>query len=154
LLSCRPVLGRQRLNGMLGFVTFGSFRSGPGYRERWGTFDRAGQLSVQGTGVGRGLNANRLLTPQAAQGRRIMWRTISGANPGAVRVSNRQLGFDTLGRMPRIGQKNGPSSLNPNFECRKIAVAPLDFLAVPRNDGRHVYLVNAITEAFGSAHRR
>ena len=91
-------------DGIVGFVTFGPFRSGPGYRdvvEHSIVLDR----SVQGTGVGRAL-MQTAFDAAAAQGRRIMVAAISGANPGAIGFHT-ALGFDQVGRMPRIGQKNG-----------------------------------------------
>ena len=61
--------------------------------------------SVQGTGVGRAL-MQTAFDAAAAQGRRIMVAAISGANPGAIGFHT-ALGFGQVGRMPRIGQKNG-----------------------------------------------
>tara|TARA_R100000935_G_scaffold1846_4_gene5527 strand:- start:2029 stop:2514 length:486 start_codon:yes stop_codon:yes gene_type:complete len=91
-------------DGNVGFVTFGPFRSGPGYRD---AVEHSIVLdsSVQGTGVGRGL-MQTAFDAAAAQGRRIMVAAISGANPSAVGFHT-ALGFDHVGRMPRIGQKNG-----------------------------------------------
>jgi len=90
--------------GVAGFITYGAFRSGVGYRdavEHSIVLDAA----AQGAGAGRAL-MQTACDAAIAQGRRVMVAAISGANPGAVGF-HAALGFDHVGRMPRIGQKNG-----------------------------------------------
>ena len=88
---------------VLGFVTYGSFRSGPGYAA---TVEHSIVLSAaaQGQGLGRGL-MTRAEEAAAAQGHHVMVAAISSANPGAV-IFHEKLGFAQVGRMPEVGRKH------------------------------------------------
>ena len=85
-----------------GFVTFGSFRGGPGYAA---TVEHSIVLAetAQGKGLGRGL-MTRAMDAAAAQGHHVMVAAISSANPGAVSF-HETLGFAQVGRMPEVGRK-------------------------------------------------
>ena len=87
---------------LAGFVTFGSFRGGPGYAA---TVEHSIVLSdaAQGQGLGRGL-MTRAMDGAAAQGHHVMVAAISSANPGAV-AFHEKLGFAQVGRMPEVGRK-------------------------------------------------
>ncbi|MEX3316034.1 N-acetyltransferase family protein [Sulfitobacter sp. PS-8MA] len=85
-----------------GFVTFGSFRGGPGYAA---TVEHSIVLSdsARGQGLGRGL-MTRAMGAAAAQGHHVMVAAISSANPGAV-AFHEKLGFAQVGHMPEVGRK-------------------------------------------------
>tara|TARA_R110000868_G_scaffold18172_82_gene80130 strand:- start:980 stop:1456 length:477 start_codon:yes stop_codon:yes gene_type:complete len=87
-----------------GFATFGSFRSGPGYRH---TAEHSIMLGPQarGQGVGRALMA-ALESDAAARDIRLLVAGISGGNPDAVAFHN-CLGFAHSGRIPQAGYKFG-----------------------------------------------
>ena len=89
---------------VLGFVTYGSFRGGPGYAA---TVEHSIVLSeaAQGRGLGRDL-MTQAIEAAAAQGRHTMVAAISSANPGAV-TFHEKLGFAQVGRMPEVGRKHG-----------------------------------------------
>jgi phosphinothricin acetyltransferase len=90
--------------GVQGFVTFGPFRSGPGYAA---TIEHTIILAkdLQGCGAGHELMA-RAITGAQAQNHHVMVAAISGANPGAV-AFHEKLGFEQTGRMPQVGRKGG-----------------------------------------------
>ena len=88
----------------LGFVTYGPFRSGPGYAatvEHTIILDPA----AQGQGLGRALMAHAMKTA-AADHLHVMVAAISSANPSAV-AFHTSLGFEQTGLMPEVGRKNG-----------------------------------------------
>ncbi len=87
-----------------GFATFGSFRSGPGYRH---TAEHSIMLGPQarGQGVGRALMA-ALESDAAARDIHLLVAGISSGNPDAVAFHNR-LGFAQSGRIPQAGYKSG-----------------------------------------------
>ena len=89
---------------VLGFVTYGSFRGGPGYGA---TVEHSIVLSdaAQGQGLGRGL-MTRAVEAAAGEGHHVMVAAISSANPGAV-IFHKKLGFAQVGRMPEVGRKHG-----------------------------------------------
>lgn len=89
---------------VVGFVTFGPFRSGPGYAR---TVEHSIVLSdaARGRGLGRAL-LTRGVQAAAAQGAHVMVAAVSSANPGAVRFHQR-MGFAEVGRMPEVGFKAG-----------------------------------------------
>lgn len=89
-------------DGVQGFVTFGAFRSGPGYAA---TIEHTVILAAdaQGRGIGRALMQTAM---QAAheQGHHIMIAAISSANPDAVAFHS-ALGFEQTAHMPQVGRK-------------------------------------------------
>jgi phosphinothricin acetyltransferase len=89
---------------LAGFMTFGSFRAGPGYAH---TVEHSVVVAdvVQGRGVAAALMA-RGEEAAAALGHHSMVAGISGANPRAVRFHER-LGYAHVGRMPQVGRKEG-----------------------------------------------
>ncbi|WP_170409491.1 GNAT family N-acetyltransferase [Ruegeria atlantica] len=89
---------------VLGFATYGPFRSGPGYAQ-------CCELTVQlapearGQGVGRALILS-LETAARAEGIHVLVAGISSANPAAISF-HAALGFSEVGRMPEVGCKWG-----------------------------------------------
>ena len=89
---------------VVGFVTFGPFRSGPGYAA---TVEHSVVLDgdAQGQGVGRALMA-AAENAALGMGHHVMVAGISGENPGA-QTFHARLGFQEVGRMPEVGRKAG-----------------------------------------------
>lgn len=92
------------LGGVQGFVTYGPFRSGPGYAA---TVEHTIILAktAQGSGAGRAL-MQKAIAGGRAQGHHVMVAAISGANPGAVGFHSK-LGFEQVALMPQVGRKGG-----------------------------------------------
>lgn len=89
---------------ILGFATYGPFRSGPGYAQcRELTIQLATDAREQGTGrvLMRALEA-----AARAEGTHALVAGISSANPGAVSF-HAAVGFVEVGRMPEVGFKWG-----------------------------------------------
>lgn len=87
-----------------GFVTYGAFRSGPGYAH---TAEHS--IMVEETAKGTGVAAALLLAAEAAarrQGIRALVGGISGENPRAE-AFHRKHGYTEVGRMPEVGCKHG-----------------------------------------------
>ncbi len=91
-------------DGILGFVTYAQFRSGPGYRM---SIEHSIVLKdeARGRGVGRAL-MDKAMEMAAVQGLHVMVAGVSSANPGGVAFHS-VLGFEHVGRMPQIAHKNG-----------------------------------------------
>lgn len=106
MLEARPgaFFVAEERGALSGFVTFGPFRSGPGYAA---TCEHSVIVDpkAQGRGVGHDLMAQAEAAARAL-GQHVMVAAISGANPGAVRFHHAR-GFRETGRMPQVGRKAG-----------------------------------------------
>lgn len=88
---------------LIGFVTFGPFRGGPGYAQ---TVELSIVVSpeVQGRSIGENLmaHAERAAKEDAIH---VMVAAISGANDQAFKF-HQKVGFVESGRMPEVGRKS------------------------------------------------
>ena len=87
-----------------GFITFGTFRSGPGYAA---TVEHSILVSpdYQGRGLGRALMRAGIEAARKAE-HHVMVGGISGSNSDGLSF-HAHMGFDEVGRMPQVGRKNG-----------------------------------------------
>ena len=92
----------ERAGRLLGFVTYGPFRSGPGYApSREHTIHLA--EGAQGQGVGRALMA--AIEAQARrEGVHVMVAGVSGENASGIAFHAR-LGYAEVGRMAQVARK-------------------------------------------------
>lgn len=89
---------------VLGYASFGPFRSKPGY---WPTIELTIHLGEhhRGQGIGQVL-LDALLDRARAAGRQVAVAGIDGGNTGSIRFHERN-GFRVVATMPGIGRKDG-----------------------------------------------
>lgn len=99
-----PVLVAEDDGEVIGFASFGDFRSYPGFRY---TVEHSVHLAPQARGKGIGTELVKALLPLARQlGKHVMIAAVDGANQGSIRFHQR-LGFVETARMPQVGKKFG-----------------------------------------------
>ena len=99
-----PVLVAVEGERVLGYASFGDFRSWPGYRH---TVEHSVHVAavVRGSGVGAALMA-RLIPRAAALGKHVMVAGIDASNEASIRFHER-LGFERVGLLREVGCKFG-----------------------------------------------
>ena len=99
-----PVLVAEEEGAVLGFATFGDFRSWPGYRY---TVEHSVHVRADRRGKGLGTQLIRALFPRAAAlGKHMMVAGVDAANTGSIRLHER-LGFQRAGLLREVGFKFG-----------------------------------------------
>ncbi|MEO0990605.1 MAG: N-acetyltransferase family protein [Pseudomonadota bacterium] len=131
-----PWLVAERSGDVVGYATYKPFRSGPGYAR---CMEHSIHLAVgaRGAGLGRAL-MDRLQEAALSRGVRVLVAGISGANTTALSF-HEALGFETVGRMPEVGEKHGhvfdlvlmQKSLDGAGEAVSSVVRPPDIPARP-----------------------
>jgi L-amino acid N-acyltransferase YncA len=97
-----PVLIAQDAQGVLGFSTFGDFRTWPGYRF---TVEHTVHVRADGRSRGAGSQLVRALFPRAAAlGKHMMVAGVDAANAASIRFHER-LGFTRCGTLREVGRK-------------------------------------------------
>ncbi|SLN28881.1 N-acyltransferase YncA [Roseovarius gaetbuli] len=94
----------ERGGVILGFASFGAFRSGPGYAHT-GEHTIILDAASRGRGVGRAL-MTRLEEVARSQRFHALVAGVSGENVGAI-AFHRAIGFSEVARMPEVGRKFG-----------------------------------------------
>jgi L-amino acid N-acyltransferase YncA len=97
-----PVLVAVDESGVLGFSTFGDFRTWPGYRY---TVEHTVHVRVdrRGTGVG-GKLVSALFPLASALDKHVMIAGVDAENAGSIRFHER-LGFEAVGHLRQVGWK-------------------------------------------------
>jgi phosphinothricin acetyltransferase len=97
-----PVLVATDESGVLGFSTFGDFRTWPGYRF---TVEHSVHVrsDTRGRGVGKEL-VQALFPRAAALGKHVMIAGVDAANEASIRFHER-LGFEKSGHLREVGHK-------------------------------------------------
>lgn len=99
-----PVLVATDDSGVLGFATFGDFRSWPGYRH---TVEHSVHVREDARGRGVGSELVRTLLDRAvALGKHVMVAGVDADNLGSIRLHER-LGFRRAGTLHHVGCKFG-----------------------------------------------
>jgi L-amino acid N-acyltransferase len=97
-----PVLVAVDQSGVLGFSTFGDFRSWPGYRF---TVEHSVHVRADYRGQGVGRELVKALFPRAAAlGKHVMIAGVDAANEASIRFHER-LGFEQVGHLREVGHK-------------------------------------------------
>jgi L-amino acid N-acyltransferase len=97
-----PVLVARDKSGVVGFATFGDFRSWPGYRH---TVEHTVHVRADRRGRGIGSALVRALLPRAAAlDKHVMIGAVDAANDGSIRMHER-LGFVRAGHLREVGRK-------------------------------------------------
>ena len=97
-----PVLVAVDESGVLGFSTFGDFRTWPGYR-----FTVEHSVHVRGDTRGRGIGKDlvKALFPRAAAlNKHVMIAGVDAANEASIRF-HEHLGFEKSGHLRQVGHK-------------------------------------------------
>jgi L-amino acid N-acyltransferase len=99
-----PVLVAVDGSGVLGFSTFGDFRSWPGYRF---TIEHSVHVRADCRGQGVGKELVKALFPRAeALGKHVMIAGVDAANEASIRFHER-LGFERAAHLREVGHKFG-----------------------------------------------
>ncbi|HEU5442383.1 MAG TPA: GNAT family N-acetyltransferase [Steroidobacteraceae bacterium] len=102
LASGYPVLIAADESGVIGFSTFGEFRSWPGYRY---TVEHTVHVRADRRGSGVGTKLLGALFPRAAAlGKHMMIAGVDAANTASIRFHER-LGFEQAGCLREVGHK-------------------------------------------------
>ena len=97
-----PVLVAVNESGVLGFSTFGDFRTWPGYRF---TVEHSVHVRADCRGQGVGKELVKALFPRAAAlGKHVMIAGVDGANEASIRFHER-LGFEKAAHLREVGHK-------------------------------------------------
>ena len=97
-----PVLVAVDESGVLGFSTFGDFRSWPGYRF---TVEHSVHVRADTRGRGVGKDLVKALFPRAAAvNKHVMIAGVDAANEASIRFHER-LGFQKSGHLREVGHK-------------------------------------------------
>jgi len=97
-----PVLVAVNESGVLGFSTFGDFRTWPGYRF---TVEHSVHVRADFRGQGVGKELVKALFPRAtALGKHVMIAGVDGANEASIRFHER-LGFEKAALLREVGHK-------------------------------------------------
>lgn len=99
-----PVLVAEDASGIVGFASFGDFRSWPGYRH---TIEHSVHIraDARGRGVGTEL-VTALLDRAIALGKHVMVAGVDAENVGSIHMHER-LGFRRAGTLHQVGCKLG-----------------------------------------------
>jgi L-amino acid N-acyltransferase len=115
-----PVLVAADASGVVGFSTFGDFRTWPGYRY---TVEHTVHVRSDRRGTGVGQQLVRALFPRAsALGKHMMIAGVDAANAGSIRFHER-LGFRSAGHLKEVGWKFG-RWLDLVFLQRELEITP------------------------------
>lgn len=97
-----PVLVAADDSGVIGFSTFGDFRTWPGYRF---TVEHSVHVRADRRGHGVGKDLVQALFPRAAAlGKHVMIAGVDAANDASIRFHER-LGFERAGLLREVGHK-------------------------------------------------
>lgn len=99
-----PVLVAEAEGRVLGYASYGGFRSFPGYRD---TMEHSVYIhpDARGRGLGRTL-MEALIVEARGAGRHVLVAGIEAGNAASIRL-HESLGFAQTGLMPQVGQKFG-----------------------------------------------
>jgi len=99
-----PVLVAVDGSGVLGFASFGDFRSWPGYRH---TVEHSVHVRRDARGAGAGTALMQVLVERAVSlGKHVMVAGVDADNHGSIRLHER-LGFRQAGTLRQVGCKFG-----------------------------------------------